>query len=360
MEQIEDALGMLDLMTCPALCVKNGTIAGANQAAKSYFIEPGQDFTALLATGGAEYAEFSGGCLYLTLTISGQICDASITRVGALDVVLIEADTGYPELRAMALAAQELRAPLTGIMATADRLFPALDEQASATMREQTAYINRGLFQMQRILGNMADALRYYTAAPRLETQDICALLWEIFQRATQLSGSTGPKVEFTCPPTVIHCGVDAEKLERAVYNLVSNAMKFSPKDSVIRAALTLRGNRLHLTVEDAGSGIPDAIRGSVFSRYRRTPSIEDGRCGIGLGLVLVRAAAAVHGGAVLMARGRNGGTRVTLTMAVQQPSDASLRSPIYRVDYAGERDHGLVELSEVLPASLYENENIH
>ena len=48
-------------------------------------------------------------------------------------------------------------------------------------------------------------------------------------------------------------------------------------------------------------------------------------------------------------------GTRVTMTIAIRQNTDSMMRSPILRVDYAGERDHGLIELSDCLPAQLYE-----
>ena len=110
----------------------------------------------------------------------------------------------------------------------------------------------------------------------------------------------------------------------------------------------------LYLTVQDTGTGIPEALRGSLFSRYQRQPAIEDGRFGLGLGLVLVRSAAAHHGGTVLVDSPKGIGTRVTMTLAIRQDIPKGFRSPILRVDYSGERDHGLVELSDVLPAECY------
>ena len=70
---------------------------------------------------------------------------------------------------------------------------------------------------------------------------------------------------------------------------------------------------------------------------------------------MLVRSAAASHGGAVLIDQPEGGGARVTMTIAIRQSTSGTLRSPILRVDYAGERDHALVELSDVLPAQCYE-----
>ena len=62
-----------------------------------------------------------------------------------------------------------------------------------------------------------------------------------------------------------------------------------------------------------------------------------------------------LHGGTVLIDHPEGAGTRITMTLAIRQAPPGNLRSPRLRIDYAGERDHGLVELADVLPASLYE-----
>ena len=67
--------------------------------------------------------------------------------------------------------------------------------------------------------------------------------------------------------------------------------------------------------------------------------------------------AAAAHGGAVLIDQPEGWGTRVTLTIALRRETAEVLRSPIMRIDYAGERDHALTELSDCLPVSLYKKE---
>ena len=69
----------------------------------------------------------------------------------------------------------------------------------------------------------------------------------------------------------------------------------------------------------------------------------------------IIRTAAAHHGGTVLIDQPEGVGTRITMTMSIRQSKQATLRSNVLRVDYAGERDHGLIELSECLPTELYE-----
>ena len=189
-----------------------------------------------------------------------------------------------------------------------------------------------------------------------MEIRNICALLEEIFTKAASLVERAGLHLEYTGIPDMIYTQVNPELLERAVFNIISNAVKFTPAGGTIQAKLTRRERKLYLHVQDNGTGIPEELRSTIFSRYTREPGVEDGRYGIGLGLVIIRSAAAQHGGTVLLDHPQTCGTRITLSLPIRPGTGTSVRSPIMRVDYAGEQDHGLLELSDVLPAELYRN----
>lgn len=356
MEQEINAMGMLDLMVQPGFCVKDKVIIKANAAAQGRMITPGSCIDAYLSTGKEEYEEFTDGCLYLTLNICGEDWGASVTRMGDLHVFILEQESDQSELRAMALAAQELRKSLTAVKSTADRLFPLTAKEEDPLLQEQVARLNRGLFQMHRIIGNMSDAARYSTASvsPQ-ETVDICALLAEIFSGAQTTVAHAGITLRFQNLNETIYCLVDREKLERAVLNIISNALKFTPRGGHIEASLSRQGRKLYLRVQDSGEGIPDSLRGSVHNRYLRMPTLEDSRFGIGLGMVLIRRAAAHHGGTVLIDHPEDKGTRITMTLAIRQNKPGTIHTPSLRIDYAGELDHLLIELSDTLPHDLYQ-----
>lgn len=361
MEQIENTIDMLDLMARPAFCVKDNVITRVNDAARKRTLVEGTPINHILITGIQEYADFQNGCLYLTLNLSGVPCGASVVRLNDFDVFLLEQDEDQAELQVMALAAQELRQPLTSVMTVADRLFPLSGGENDPVLRDQMARINRGLFQMLRIISNMSDAYRYcQDVVAKQETRDICSILEEVFNTAIPLVGHTGMQLHYTGLKESVYCLVDVEKLERAVHNILSNAMKFAARGGTIDAKLTRRENMLYLTVQDNGPGVPENLRSSIYNRFQREPGIEDSRFGIGLGMVLIRSAAAIHGGTVLMEQSEDFGTRLTMTISIRQGNENLVRSNMLHVDYAGERDHRLLELSESLPASLYQKENIN
>lgn len=355
MEQHDTLTGMLDLMMCPAFCVKDGAIVYTNRHAQAYLLTDGTPVSQILVTGKEEYPQFQGGCLYLTVCLCETYRGASVTRIGEYDVFVLEPTDDLTALQGLALAAQELRLPLANVMTVTDKLFPQLENESDPSSAEQMARINKGLFQLLRIVSNMSDAF-FYSQLPdgEMEVVDICDYMEELFRSTADLALEAGITLRFQNWNTPVYSLANPDKLQRAVSNILSNAMKFTPKGGTVDAKLSRRGNMLYLTIQDSGGRVPENLRGSIFSRYQRSPGIEDSRNGIGLGMVLVRCTAAMHGGTVLLEYPENRGTRVTMTLAIRQKTDSMVQSPVFRVDYAGERDHRLLELSDVLPYTLY------
>ncbi len=361
MEQKGSTSGFLDLMIQPAFTAKDGVIDLVNESAKQYFLDPGTRISDLLVTGKGEYETLETGCLYLTLSLSGISYGASVRRMDGFDLFTIEQEADQSELQAMALAAQELRLPLSNVMAVADQLFPVADDGESPEMQAQIAKINRGLFQMLRIVSNMSDAYQYtQQTEPRMAVINVTAVMDDIFEQSGELLRHGGIQLVFTNLTQDVFILADKEKLERAVHNIISNAAKFAPKGSPIYARLTRRDTMLYLSVQDSGEGIETRLRGNVHARFRRQPMLEDRRFGIGLGMVLIRSAAALHGGTVLIDHPENAGVRLTMSLAINQSGEQVVRATPFHVDYAGERDHCLIELADVLPSSLYEGKKIN
>lgn len=356
MDEQKDNLSMQELIGYPLFCVKENIIVSVNQLAQEFLLSPGMELEPLLLTGAEEYRDFAGDCLFLTLSLGGYSIGASVKRMPKMDVFILEPESNTPEFRALALAARELREPLANVMITAETLLASSSLQDDPQRKEQAAKLNRGFLQMLRLIGNMSDANRY-TATSRQELVNISGELEELFEKAQTMVAHTGIHLTYTGLRESVFSMADKEQLERAVLNVLSNALKVTPKGGTIEASLTRKGRMLRLSITDSGSGIAEGIRVNLFHQYLRQPTLGESHSGIGLGMVLVRSAAANHGGAVLIDHPEGKGTRITMTMAIRSNPENLLRSPLIRVDYAGGHDHMLLELSDCLPASLYETE---
>lgn len=346
MEQMKDSPGLLELLPHPGFLVQENIIVRVNASAAAMQVTVGTPIGELLDGCREDYGGFSGGCLYLTLSLSGALLGACALRMEAGDVFLLDGGQEDAVLQSLALASRQLRLPLSNIMISAESLFSQLPESPEA--QEAAARLNRGLYQLLRLVGNMSDADSGLT---RRETLSIGGVFDEIFEKAGTLCQEAGFHLEYSGLKEDIYAIADRQQLERAVYNLLSNAMKFSPAGSTITAWLTRRGRKLCLQIQDAGEGILPA---DLFHRYLRQNTLEDSRFGMGLGMVLVRACAASHGGTVLVNTPEGGGTRVTMTLTLRQNADDILHSPTLRLEYTGGRDSALIELSQQLPWELY------
>ena len=335
---------LLDALMEPAFLVREGTIVQVNKAAADLLIRPGEPVAPLLHTGATEYAVFRQGNMYLTLDIGTERRSACVMRMGEEDFFRAEKEDRR-ELTALSLAASQLREPLTKALLSAERLY-------SPESGEEALRLNRGLYQMLRILGNMADAA---SPASLMETVDISAAIGEIFGKAADLLERSGVELRYTPLGKPVYGLADPQQLERAILNILSNAAKYAGRDSKIEAGLTRREDLLILTVRDNGKGIDGAMLPTVFTRYQREPSIEDPRNGLGLGMTLIKAAAESHGGTVLIDTPEDGGARITLTISIRQRASDCLRSPVLRLDRYGGLDQALIELSEVLPPEAFE-----
>lgn len=357
MEQIKNNSPLLEMIDRPVLCVRDGVIIDRNRSAAQMQIGINTPIKDLLPTDYDAYTAFTDGQLYLTVHVADIPCGAIIIRSAESDYFVLEQQSDFEKLQLIALAAQQLRNPLSNVMNLTDNLLSNKDLDETCELREQAKRINKGLFQLLRIIANMADAPRYMGPEPvRKETVNFTAFLNEVFEKAATLISDTGVTLKYKGLNAPVFGLVATECLERGLYNIISNAVKFSPKKGTVEITVSQVANVIKVSVQDNGRGIPSDVRGNLFTRYQRTPGIEDGRYGIGLGMTMVRTAASVHGGTVLVDHPQSSGTRVTLTIPITKDDSNTVRTPIMQMfDYTGGWDHALVELAESLSIDAYD-----
>lgn len=345
-DTIQYLLGLLDR---PAFCATNGTVQYVNQAAAQAGITAGTPVSDLLSDHTAAYDSFTGGCLYCSVRLCNGTAGVSITRLDGIDYFLLDQEKD-PVLKGLSLAAQQLRKPLSALMAVIDSNY--MHREANTKDGAiAVSQISKGLLQINRQLCNMSDAALYSDNSISYSTVGVRGLFAQIAEKAAAGLENTGIKLEYEEPDTEIYTQANATLLERAGYNLISNAVKFAPTGSTVSVSLKAVGNRLLFAVESQTGN----AKMPIFDMFRRDPGLEDSRYGIGLGMVIVRAAASAHGGAVLMDYPDENTTRITMSMEIREDDKPVLRRNASKIsDYSGGIDHALLELSDVLPSECY------
>lgn len=346
MEQLNDLQTMLDQLDCPAFLVQDGKITAVNTGAKQRQAEAGMRVHDILLTGVEEYEKFTDGCLHLTIALSNVPFTCTITKLQQGELCVLDEEYINRQLQALALAASYLRIPLSELSLGLSKL-EAHDEK-------HLSLANQSMYRLQRIIGNMSDAAVFMNTPPQKTTQEICSLFQSVLEKAQALLSHSGFQIRYQLPQQPIYCLADPDMLTRAVYNLLSNACKYANPQTPIDITIKRVGQKLYLSICDNGQGVNKDLRSTMFTRYKRQPGIEDPRHGIGLGMAMIHAAAAAHGGTVLVQHSENHGTQITMSLAIEKNSTASVRSPILRPDRYGGQDQALIELSDILPYTLY------
>ncbi len=211
----------------------------------------------------------------------------------------------------LSLVSHDLRSPLTVINGYLEILAKPLDDD------RRTAAIDsamRAVIRMQGLLDDLLDA----THAERVFGPSVMrsVRLAEVAEAvATSLQATASQRITVHVADDVTVIG-DSARLEQALTNLVGNAVKHGPAGGAIRIAVSARGDRAHLAVEDDGPGVPEDLRSGLFERGSRGPN-ADRVPGMGLGLYIVRVIAESHAGAAYI-EDTGAGTRFVLELPAE------------------------------------------
>ncbi|WP_236047508.1 sensor histidine kinase [Streptacidiphilus fuscans] len=207
-------------------------------------------------------------------------------------------------------AGHELRTPLTSLRTNVDLLVRSEDAGRPLPPETHTRLLRNMKAQMGELSTLIGDLLELSrpTRPQGSKPLEVIAL-HDIVARALDRARLRGPGLEFTVRAEPWYVRADAHALERAVINLLDNAVKFSPAGGTIDVALKFGT----LTVRDHGPGIPEEDLPHVFERFWRSPSARQ-MPGSGLGLAIVSQTVHDHGGEVSLSNAHPG-TLATLKL---------------------------------------------
>lgn len=227
------------------------------------------------------------------------------------------------ERRFIADASHELRNPLSIISANVAEL--EAQRERSPELAEEITAIRRATDRMARLLDDLVLVARAQSPTSDVGSVDVAALLRELADDYTHVAAGPGLSVELAVAPGLVISG-DRAALERAVTNLVDNALRYAPEGTAVGIRAGREDGWAWITIRDEGPGIPEAERSLVFTRrWRRA----DGSAGVGLGLAIVRQIVQAHGGEVRVDdASSSGGALFTLWLPVEERGRPPQRPP--------------------------------
>lgn len=227
----------------------------------------------------------------------------------------------------LANISHELRTPLTLILGPVRKMLSA--ENLTEEQRRDLAVIERNARTLHRNVNDLLDLSKLDAGRMRINyvATDVAWLSRFVASHFESVADEKAIHLSVQTPKS-LRGQVDPEKLQRVLFNLLSNAFKFTPAQGLVRFGLHAAHGTAVFTVEDTGPGIPPEMRQVIFERFRQLDSGSTRRHGgTGLGLAIVKEFVNLHRGSVAVNEAAGGGTRLTVEIPLAAPEGADVQS---------------------------------
>lgn len=248
--------------------------------------------------------------------------------------------------------AAQLRTALGGMHIAVGRLAPPDRRDRDAVLDRDAALLNHNYYSLLRLANNLSNAPMLLSDEPLLkENTDIVEWLAGLCRQAEPLFALRHVTLTLQCAAEHHTAAIHRDCLEQAVWNLLSNALKFTPDGGSVTVSLRLGHRQVLLAVSDTGCGIPAGNIETVFDGYLHPERLAVLHGGLGLGLPLCRRIAEGHGGRLLLDSREGQGATVTLALPDETAGDMV---EDVTFDYAGGFQPALVGLADGLPFDAF------
>ena len=199
----------------------------------------------------------------------------------------------------LAMLSHELRTPLNAVLGYIDMLRNNIvPEQQRGKAIEIVA---RNAELLTRLVNDVLDTSRIVTGKLRMELHDcnLSTLVGEVVESVRETSSAK--RVELTSQiPSDVHVQGDPDRLRQTIWNLLSNALKFTPAGGQIRVRLAADDTYVRVIVQDTGIGLSAESLPYLFQRFWQVQTVDNrSHGGLGLGLALTRHIVEMHGGSI-------------------------------------------------------------
>ncbi len=194
----------------------------------------------------------------------------------------------------IAFLVHDLKNPVHAIELNAQRV--SRDPGATERSRGAAAQIQSDTRALSRMIGNLLDLSKDDEGglAPKLDAVALPSLVTEIITAMDVRARATNVTLAVEVPSIAVKG--DPDLVRRVIENIVDNAIRHAPEDSVVRVTASSADGAVEIRIADSGAGIPEELRAQVFERFVRGTTA---RAGHGLGLAFCKAATAAQGGSI-------------------------------------------------------------
>jgi signal transduction histidine kinase/DNA-binding response OmpR family regulator len=224
----------------------------------------------------------------------------------------------------LATVSHELRTPLNSILGWAQLLRTGTLDANASSRALQT--IERNTKTLAQIIEDLLDVSRIITGKLRLEARpvELNSVVEAALEAIRPATDAKNIRLEVSLEAGVGPVSGDPERLQQIVWNLISNAIKFTPGGGEVSVTLQRVGSQALVTVSDSGEGIDTAFLPHVFDRFSQADStFTRTHGGLGLGLAIVRHLVELHGGTVSAhSQGKGEGATFTVSFPVQSVAE--------------------------------------
>ncbi|HZB91408.1 MAG TPA: ATP-binding protein [Stellaceae bacterium] len=249
---------------------------------------------------------------YLDVTDSTRVEHALRERNEALETA------GRLKSEFIANVSYELRTPLNAIIGFAEILTNQYFGELTPRQLDYSRGILDSSHRLLSLINDILDLATIEAGYMTLETQDvdIHTLMSSVLSLTRERARKQNLKLEFDCPTDIGALVADERRLKQALFNLISNALKFTPPGGTVTLAARRTADRVALIVADTGVGVPREDQARIFEKFERgSPNAR--QSGPGLGLSLVKSFIELHGGTVEMDSRPGSGTTVTCYLSL-------------------------------------------
>ncbi|MDE6298563.1 MAG: response regulator, partial [Muribaculaceae bacterium] len=244
----------------------------------------------------------------------------------------------------------DLRTPLTLIAEPVEQLSRA--GNLTDPQRHLVKLADKNVRILQRLINQILDFRKYENGKLDLHLTEVdfrkCLSDWmESFQGVARSRDINMTLEEGEGPAEI---AIDVEKIERVVFNLLSNALKYTPANGKIKVSWKIADGQLRLRVADTGEGISERDLGNIFDRFFQVDRVHPK--GSGIGLSLAKAFVELHGGTIGVESELGVGSVFTVTLPVKHVSDA-----VENIEKRIDRESVQSELETVETDISFENE---